>query len=125
MSSDLAGKVAIVTGGASGIGRAGVAALIGAGAAVAVLDRDEGGVNAVVDQGKKSGGKALGLIADLAHTKSIPEAVAKVLEQFGHIGFVIDRTGNYVWAAALAGAAAITGFLVVLPLSRRTVITLH
>jgi MFS family permease len=38
-------------------------------------------------------------------------------------GFVIDRTGNYVWAAALAGAAAITGFLVVLPLSRRTVIT--
>ena len=38
-------------------------------------------------------------------------------------GFVIDRTGNYVWAAALAGAATITGFVVVLPLSHRTVIT--
>jgi NAD(P)-dependent dehydrogenase (short-subunit alcohol dehydrogenase family) len=59
MSYELAGKVAIVNGGASGIGRAGVAALLGAGAAVAVLDRDEGGVTAVVDQGKKSGGKAL------------------------------------------------------------------
>jgi 3-hydroxybutyrate dehydrogenase len=41
MSSELAGKVAIVTGGASGIGRAGVAALLGAGATVAGLDRDE------------------------------------------------------------------------------------
>jgi MFS family permease len=38
-------------------------------------------------------------------------------------GFVIDRTGSYLWAAALAGAAAITGFLVVLPLNRKTVIT--
>jgi NAD(P)-dependent dehydrogenase (short-subunit alcohol dehydrogenase family) len=93
MSSELAGKVAIVTGGASGIGRAGVAALIGAGAAVAVLDRDEGGVNAVVDQGKKSGGKALALIADLAHTKSIPDAVAKVLEQFGHIDILVNCAG--------------------------------
>jgi 3-hydroxybutyrate dehydrogenase len=93
MSSELAGKVAIVTGGASGIGRAGVAALIGAGAAVAVLDRDEGGVNAVVDQGKKSGGKALALIADLAHAKSIPDAVAKVLEQFGHIDILVNCAG--------------------------------
>src|ERR1700730_15166551 len=77
MSSELAGKVAIVTGGASGIGRAGVAALLGAGAAVAALDRDEGGVNAVVSDEKKSGGKAIALVADLADTKRIPEAVAK------------------------------------------------
>jgi NAD(P)-dependent dehydrogenase (short-subunit alcohol dehydrogenase family) len=52
MSSELAGKVAIVTGGASGIGRAGVAALLGAGAIVAALDRDGGGLNTVVDQAK-------------------------------------------------------------------------
>ena len=54
MSSELAGKVAIVTGGASGIGCAGVAALLGAGAIVAALDRDEGGLNTVIDQGTKS-----------------------------------------------------------------------
>ena len=47
MTSELSGKVALVTGGASGIGRASVVALSGAGAAGAVLDRDETGTNAV------------------------------------------------------------------------------
>ncbi|MEA2680105.1 MAG: hypothetical protein QOK03_1827, partial [Candidatus Binataceae bacterium] len=93
MSAELAGKVAIVTGGASGIGRAGVAALLGAGATVAVFDRDEGGVKAVVDQGKTSRGKAIAIVTDLADTKRIPEAVAKVLEQFGHIDILVNCAG--------------------------------
>ena len=38
-------------------------------------------------------------------------------------GFIIDKTGSYLLAAALAGTAAIAGFLIVLPLSRKTVIT--
>jgi len=92
MSSELAGKVAIVTGGA-GIGRAGVAALLGAAATVAALDRDEGGVNAIVDQSKKAGGKAIALVADLADTKRIPDAVAKVLEQFGRIDILVNCAG--------------------------------
>jgi NAD(P)-dependent dehydrogenase (short-subunit alcohol dehydrogenase family) len=93
MNSELAGKVAIVTGGASGIGRAGVAALLGAGAAVAVLDRDEAGVNAVVNEGKKSGGNVFALVTDLADTKRIPEAVARVLEQCGRIDILVNCAG--------------------------------
>ena len=58
MSSELSGKVAIVTGGASGIGRATVLALAGAGAAVAVLDRDEAGTTKVASE---VGGAALPL----------------------------------------------------------------
>src|SRR6202521_5837783 len=93
MSSELAGKVAIVTGGASGIGRAGVAALLGAGATVAVLDRDQAGADAVVSDGIKSGDKAFALVADLAETKRIPEAVAKVLEKFGRIDILVNCAG--------------------------------
>ena len=93
MSSKLSGKVAIVTGGASGIGRATVAALLGAGAAVAVLDRDQGGVNAVVDQGEKSGGNVFALVTDLADTSRIPEAVARVVQRLGRIDILVNCAG--------------------------------
>jgi len=93
MSSELSGKVAIVTGGASGIGRATVAALLGAGAAVAVLDRDEPGVNAVVDQGRKSGGNAFPMVVDLAQISQIPDIVARVLQQFGRIDMLVNCAG--------------------------------
>ena len=51
MTSELSNKVALVTGGASGIGRASVLALSGAGTAAAVLDRDEAGATALVGKG--------------------------------------------------------------------------
>lgn len=93
MSAELAGQVAIVTGGASGIGRATVLGLIQAGATVAVLDRDEAGVNAVVEQGKQAGGKALAFPFDLADTKQIPNVVARVLQQLGRIDILVNCAG--------------------------------
>jgi NAD(P)-dependent dehydrogenase (short-subunit alcohol dehydrogenase family) len=93
MSSELSGKTAIVTGGASGIGRATVAALLGAGASVAVLDRDEAGLNAVVEEARKSGGKALPIGIDLADTTRIPGAVERVIEQFGRIDILVNCAG--------------------------------
>lgn len=93
MSTELTGQVAIVTGGASGIGRATVLGLIQAGAAVAVLDRDEAGVNAVVEQGKQAGGKALACPFNLADTKQIPAVVARVIKNLGRIDILINCAG--------------------------------
>jgi NAD(P)-dependent dehydrogenase (short-subunit alcohol dehydrogenase family) len=93
MSSELAGKVAFVTGGASGIGRATVTALLGAGATVAALDRDEPGIRAVADQGRASGGNVIALAVNLADTKSISDTVAGVIKQCGRIDILVNCAG--------------------------------
>ena len=93
MTSDLSNKVALVTGGASGIGRASVLALSGAGAAVAVVDRDRAGSDAVVAQVKEAGGRASAIMTDLSQTERISESVASVLQEFGRIDFLINCAG--------------------------------
>jgi NAD(P)-dependent dehydrogenase (short-subunit alcohol dehydrogenase family) len=93
MSSELAGKVAFVTGGASGIGRATVTALLGTGATVAALDRDEPGINPVADQGRASGGNVIALAVNLADTKSISDTVAGVIKQCGRIDILVNCAG--------------------------------
>ena len=93
MTSVLSDKVALVTGGASGIGRASVLALSGAGAAVAVLDRDRAGADAVVAQVKEAGGRASAIMTDLSQTQRISESVTSVLQEFGRIDFLINCAG--------------------------------
>ncbi len=93
MTSELSGKVALVTGGASGIARATVLALLQAGATVAALDRDEAGVKAVVEQGKQSGGKALAIAFDLTDTKSIQGVVERVIRELGRIDILVNAAG--------------------------------
>jgi NAD(P)-dependent dehydrogenase (short-subunit alcohol dehydrogenase family) len=64
-----------------------------AGAAVAVLDRDEAGATAIVEQGKQSRGKSFALRIDLADTPQIPAAVARVIEQLGRIDILVNCAG--------------------------------
>ncbi len=93
MDPVLSGKVALVTGGASGIGRATVLALLDAGAAVAILDRDEAGVKEIVEQGRKSGGKTHAVVFDLTRTKEIGNVVAGVVRDLGRIDILINCAG--------------------------------
>ena len=93
MDPVLSGKVALVTGGASGIGRATVATLLGAGASVAIVDRDEAGLKEVVEEGRKSGGKTLAVPFDLAKTKEIENMVAGVVRDLGRIDILINCAG--------------------------------
>jgi len=93
MSGELSGQAAIVTGGASGIGRATVFGLLQTGAAVAVVDRDEAGANAVAEQGRQAGGNAFALPVDLADTKQIPAVVTRVIQQLGRIDILVNAAG--------------------------------
>jgi NAD(P)-dependent dehydrogenase (short-subunit alcohol dehydrogenase family) len=93
MAGELSGKVALVTGGASGIGRATVFGLIRQGAAVAVLDRDEAGINSAVEESRASGGNAVPFPFDLAQTKAIADLVARVVAHFGRIDILVNAAG--------------------------------
>ena len=85
---DLSGKVALVTGGASGIGAAAVARLVAAGAQVAVADRDAAGTAAVAE---RVGG--LALPGDVTDPAAMPAAVAATEERFGRLDLVLLNAG--------------------------------
>jgi NAD(P)-dependent dehydrogenase (short-subunit alcohol dehydrogenase family) len=78
-------KVAIVTGGAGGIGGATARALAREGAAVAVVDVDVEGATAVVKAIRASGGSAVCVPADLSKEPDVIEAIRSTVGQFGRL----------------------------------------
>jgi NAD(P)-dependent dehydrogenase (short-subunit alcohol dehydrogenase family) len=87
------GKVALVTGGASGIGRATVRALAAEGATVAVVDRDEAGATAVAAEVTGVGGAATAHVVDLADPSAIAPLVERVLADHGRIDVLVNSAG--------------------------------
>lgn len=93
MTAKLDNRVAIVTGGASGIGRATVLAFIEAGAAVAVWDVAEDAGNALVAEIRARDGKAAFYKVNVADQENVEAAVSAVVEQFGKIDILINNAG--------------------------------
>lgn len=83
---DLAGKVALVTGGARGIGAATAAALMSAGVRVAVVDRD-------FPTGTTSSDRALLLTGDVTDPDAMADCVAATVTAFGRLDIVIANAG--------------------------------
>jgi NAD(P)-dependent dehydrogenase (short-subunit alcohol dehydrogenase family) len=87
------GRVGIVFGGASGIGRASAQALTERGMAVLVADPDEAGGEAVVDGITAAGGSAAFLPTDITDETSVEAAVAGAVQQFGTLDTVVTSAG--------------------------------
>lgn len=91
---DLAGKVAIVTGGGRGIGRAIALGLAQAGANVVITSRTGEQLDEVAAKAEGSGGVVLPLVADLTVPEQIEALVTKTLEQFGRIDILVNNAAR-------------------------------
>lgn len=90
---DVQGKVALVTGGGSGIGRATAQRLARAGAAVVVVDRDPAGARATATAIAAAGGKAVAAQADVADEISLAAAFARAEAEYGGLDIVVNNAG--------------------------------
>ncbi len=88
---DLAGKVALVTGAARGIGFATARALGKRGASVVVVDLDQAAADRAAAQIHDS--KAIGIAADVTDRGALQRAVATTVERFGHLDVVVANAG--------------------------------
>ncbi|MEX1248636.1 MAG: SDR family oxidoreductase [Anaerolineales bacterium] len=87
------GKVALVTGGGTGIGRATALVFAAKGAAVVVADVDAKEAGQTVELVKKAGGKALFVQADVSKAADCQNMVAKAVEAFGRLDFACNNAG--------------------------------
>jgi NAD(P)-dependent dehydrogenase (short-subunit alcohol dehydrogenase family) len=93
-SRRLAGKVAIITGAAAGIGRAAAKLFAGAGAAVVVADIIEPGGASVVEEINGGGGNALFVRVDVADASSVKSCVARTVEHYGRLDVLYNNAGG-------------------------------
>lgn len=94
MERELEGKVAIVTGATSGIGRATALRMAEAGARVAAVGRNQPELTAVCKEINSGGGKALAIRADVT-VKPIPRRVVnEAVEKFGRLDILVNAAGH-------------------------------
>jgi NAD(P)-dependent dehydrogenase (short-subunit alcohol dehydrogenase family) len=95
----LAGKVALITGAGSGLGKAAALRLAQEGAKVAALGRTESQLNETVEAIRKSGGEAIALIADVSQPEPMEAAIRRIGDTWRRLDIVFANAGiNGVWA---------------------------
>jgi NAD(P)-dependent dehydrogenase (short-subunit alcohol dehydrogenase family) len=96
------GKVAFVTGAASGIGRATAVAFAAEGARVAILDLTEEALHATAEAIRNAGGEVLTLACDVSKPQQVEAAVARTVETFGRLDIAFNNAGVENKAAPVA-----------------------
>ena len=93
MAADLSGRAALITGAASGIGRASALAFASAGASVALLDIDAGGLADTAAAVRAAGARAEVLVADVRDLRAVTGAVGRAVEAFGRLDAALNNAG--------------------------------
>ena len=93
MTSSLDGKVAVITGAASGIGREIAFTLARAGVRVAIADLNRDGAEAVAAHVESAGGQAIGIAMDVTDEAAVNAGIAEVVERFGTVDILVSNAG--------------------------------
>ena len=93
MAADLSGRAALITGAASGIGRASALAFASAGASVALLDIDAVGLADTAAAVRAAGTLAEVLVADVRDLPAVTGAVGRAVEAFGRLDVALNNAG--------------------------------
>ena len=91
----LSGKVALVTGAGSGIGRATALLFAAEGAMVGAVDLDEAGVKAAVEEISGQGGRARAIVADVSKASDAERMVAETVKSFGRLDILYNNAGIF------------------------------
>ncbi len=100
MGQELSGKVAAITGAASGIGLECAKAVLGAGASVVLIDYAEGKLGSVCSE---LGPQAIPLVVNLLDPKSVAGMMPQILEKAGQLDIFHANAGSYVGGDVLGG----------------------
>jgi len=100
MSQELSGKVAAITGAASGIGLECARYMLAAGASVVLVDRAEATLNSLCAE---LGSKAIPLVIDLMQPASVATMMPQILEKAGQLDIFHANAGAYVGGEILGG----------------------
>jgi NAD(P)-dependent dehydrogenase (short-subunit alcohol dehydrogenase family) len=91
----LAEKIAVITGGGRGIGRAIALKFAGEGAAVVVAARTKSEIEAVAQEIREAGGRSAAIAADVADEKQCDDFIRGATSEFGRIDILVNNAGGY------------------------------